>query len=107
KLIGERERIATMRDDHDGGAPRLEVGNGLQQRLLTLMIEARIGLVENDEAWFSEQRTGEANALPLTAGEAQAAFADLAVIAARQAHDHLVQPGELRRLDDGSGIGLG
>src|SRR5579883_30151 len=106
ELVGEAENARPMGDDDDGGAALLELRDRLQQRLLAVEIEARIRLVEDDEARTPVEGAGEADALALAAREAQPRLADLAVIAARQAHDRLVQPGELRRLDDGGGVRL-
>ena len=94
--------------DHDhGGAGALDPIQGAEQRRLAFLVEARIGLVEHQQARPAEQGAGEADALALAAREMEAALADLGLVAVRQAQDHVVHAGEARSLDDVVGIGVG
>ena len=65
------------------------------QRLLALVVEIGVRLVEHDEERIAVERAGQADALALAAGQAGTALADLRLVAVRQAQDHLVDVGSL------------
>ena len=74
-----------MGDEHRGA-----VGHDLAQRGVDLLLGARVdrrrGVVEHEDARVGEHRTGEGDALALTAGEREPAFADHGVVAVGQLH---------------------
>ena len=59
--------------------------NGLPQSLFAFEIEAGIRLVEHDQAWMSEEGPRQAKPLPLPAGQAHAALADIGFVAHAEA----------------------
>ena len=68
--------------------------DGQREMLGGLLVEAGDGLVEDEDLRALEQRTGDGEALALAAGEADAVFADLGLVALRQLLDDVVDLGE-------------
>ena len=68
--------------------------------LLALRIECGGRLIENEDARILENRARYRNALPLSARDADAALADLRIIAVLQLHDEVVRVCRTCRLLD-------
>ena len=68
------------------------------------LVEPGGGLVEDQDAARAQQRAGDGEPLPLSAGEAAAALADAGVVAAGQALDEVVRVGGAR---GGADLGAG
>ena len=73
--------------------------DGPGQRMLALVVEVGVRLVEDDKERIAVERAGETDALALSAGERGTALPDLRLVALRQAQDHLVDVGSHRRPD--------
>ena len=92
-VVANGEHRRPVRDQHDDGAARLEVGDGLAQGQLALVVEIGVRLVEHDQERVAIERARQRDALALSARERFAAFADRGVIAVRQPEDQLVRAG--------------
>ena len=68
--------------------------------VLGLRIDAGRRVVQHDNAALKEERTRERGALPLTAGEAGAAFANAVLVTIWKLHDEVMGLGGLSRGDD-------
>src|SRR5215470_2332083 len=101
------EAAALDRDDAvgvaDGGEtvgdhehrPALEHGpHVLLDDALGLVVERAGGLVEDEDAWIGDERPGDRQPLPLTAGERGAALADDGIVALRQLQDEVMSARE-------------
>ena len=88
-LVGVAHRAQTVRDDHRRAAAEEHV-HGPRDALLALGVDARGGLVEDEDARVGQQRAREADELPLAGREAAAALLDVGVVAVRQALDEVV-----------------
>ena len=88
-LVGERDRREPVRDDH-----RRPALHHLAQRQLDPGLGGGVDrggrVVEDENAWVHEQRTGDRDALPLAAREREAALADDGLVTVRQVADELV-----------------
>jgi hypothetical protein len=84
---------------------------GLDHKMFGLAVERSGRLVENQDRVVANDRAGDADPLPLAAGERETAFTDRAVVAVRHAGDELMGIGQFRRLDDlvlgGPGMAVG
>src|SRR5262245_28576598 len=92
-LVALLERRRPMRDDDDDGAALLELPQRLLQGDFALAVEVGVGFVEHDQEWIAIKRACECDALPLSGGEHRRSVADRAVVAAREAQDHLMRTG--------------
>src|SRR5690606_18722872 len=87
------------------GAVRHEEQGLARQDRLQPLLEPGLGavvhgagrLVEHQDRRIGEQRAGERDRLALTAGQALAALADVAIEALRMAGDEVLDPGDARR----------
>ena len=79
--------------DGDRRAAANEVVQGQLDLALRLRIDRGSGLVEDQDAGIDQQRPGDADPLPLAAGERLAALADQRIVAVGQAEDELVGRG--------------
>jgi hypothetical protein len=95
--------------DDEAGAALHEPLEGRLHEGLALGVEGAGGLVEDEDAGVLEDRAGDREALPLPAGEVDAALAEVGVVAGGQDADELVGVGGLGGLDDlvvgGAGAG--
>ena len=85
-LVGLHDRGEAMGDDQAG--PPL--GGKIElclNRLLGLGVERRSGLVEDENGRVLEQGARDRDTLLFTAGQLEAAFADLSLISGREAPD--------------------
>ena len=67
--------------------------------LLALIVERAGGFVEDQNARITNQRSGNGDALALSAREARAALANLGVLTFRKIENEFMRAGELRRCD--------
>src|SRR5438045_2858778 len=78
-----------MRDDESRAAGTQRPEAVLDHRL-TLAVEARGGLVENQDAWIGEDRARDRHPLALSAGEPHAALADDRIVLLFERFDEFV-----------------
>src|SRR5690348_6722393 len=71
-----------VRDDEDR-TPARNLLHVLLDRSLALVVERAGCLIEYEDAWVHDERTGDRDTLALAAGEAAAALADHRVVALR------------------------
>ena len=71
----------------------------LGQGFVTLGVEIGVRLVEHDQERVAIERARQRDPLPLSGRKRRPAFADLGLIAVRQAQDQLVDAGGLRGRD--------
>ena len=83
--------------DHDGGAALAQLGDGVLDVALGFGVERGGRLVEQDDRRVLDQRAGDGDALALAAGQLHAVFADLGVVAVREAGDEVVRVRGLAR----------
>src|SRR5207237_1274910 len=86
--------------DGDHGAPLHDALERLDDDRLRLGVERRSRLVEDEDGRVANDCAGDSDALPLSAGQGQASFAHLGVVAVGHPRDELVRVGEPRRIDD-------
>ena len=98
-LVGMGDRRQPVRDDQRRASLRY-----LRQRRLDFVLGAAVqrrgGLVQDQDRRIFQQGAGNCHPLLLAAGQFQAAFADLRVIAVRQLGDKAVERRAARRLLD-------
>ena len=87
-----------MGDQEDGFAPALLM-EGFQDHGLVEAVQVGGGLVQEQEGGVVEKGPGQAQPLPLPAGEGVPQLADLRIVALGEAHDEVVD----RRLFAGGG----
>jgi hypothetical protein len=80
-------------DDEDR-APFHQLGQRLLDQELALRIEVRRGLVQDEDGRILQKGAGDGQALPLAAGEPDAALADLGPIAIGERRDEVVGVGQ-------------
>ena len=86
---------------HDqGGAAEAELIQGLLNQDFRGVIQGAGGLIQDQDGGILQEDPGDAEALLLAAAEADAALADLGIIAMGEAHDVIMDIGPLRRLND-------
>src|SRR5438309_10560194 len=66
--------------DHKRGASLHQIGKPLLNQSLRLGVEARSGLVQNQNSWIGKNGARDGNSLPLPAGKFDAAFANDGVV---------------------------
>src|SRR5439155_4332129 len=88
-----------MRDDERRPA-RSQTTQAVLNHLLALAVEARGGLVENENAGVGKNGAGDGHALPLTARQLDAALAHHGVVSLRKLIDELVAVGNATGLLD-------
>lgn len=74
--------------------PAHQVGETLLNHGFTFRVEARRGLVENQNPGIGQNRPGDRNALALTAGEFHPTFANYRVVAFRKTLGKFIDPGD-------------
>ena len=82
--------------DEEGGASLHDLSEVTENRLLSVGVDRRKGVVENEDRRLADERPGQGGALFLAAGEGDAALADEGVEAALELLDVLAQLGLLR-----------
>lgn len=87
--VGSHDGGEAMGDNHSGTAVQHIVEGGLQETFV-LGVERRSGLVEDEQIGVTQQSTGNADALTLSAGEEASALAEVGLIAIGKLHDELV-----------------
>ena len=97
-LVGVLDGREAVGDGDDRLAAR-QLGDGLLDEVLVLRVDARGGLVENDDGRVFENGAGDGDALLFATGERAAALADDGVIAVRQRHNEVMAAGLLCRFD--------
>jgi len=70
-------------------------------------VDGRHRVVEHDHARIRDQRAGERDPLPLSAGEVHAALADQRVVTVGQLFDERGDPGDLARVEHLAPVGVG
>ena len=105
-MVAHGEHRWPVRDQHDNGAARLEVDDGLAQGDLALGVEIGIRLVEHDQEGIAIQGARQRDALALTTRERFPTFADRGVVAVGQPENQLVRAGGLGRAQHGIGVRL-
>ena len=98
--VGPPQRLRPVGHHDRGGARLLEPVEGRHEQRLALGVEVRVGLVEHDQARLAVEGPGEADPLPLAARQGRPAVLETGLVALRQAKDHFVHAGQLRRADD-------
>ena len=98
-LIRARDRREAVRDD-ERRAPAAQRAKPVANERLALAVEARCGLVENQDARIGENGARDRDALPLSAREAHAALADDRVVAVLELRDELIAVRDAARLAD-------
>ena len=83
-LVGQGDRREPVRD-HEGRATRHRLGEGQLDALLGGGVHRGGGVVEHQHPRVRQQRPRDRQPLALSAGQRQAALADLGLIALRQA----------------------
>jgi hypothetical protein len=78
--------------DHDGGATGEEASQGLFYLRLRFQVHAARRFVEDEEFGIGDQGAGEGDELALPDGEPATPFADLGLVALREAPDKVVGP---------------
>ena len=96
-LVGERDGAGPVGDD-EGGAPVGDLLQGAADLELRLHVDARGGVVEDEDARVHDQRPRDGDALALAAAEREAAFADDRVVALGEGLDELIGLRGLGRL---------
>lgn len=86
--------------DHEGGPVAREAFDRPPDKSLALGVQARGGLVHNEQWGVLEEGARDSEPLGLAAAQAQAALPDLGVVAAWQAADKVRHARELRRTLD-------
>src|ERR1022692_3206738 len=79
---------------HEGGAALHQVGETFLNGGLGFGIEAAGSLVEDEDARIGENGAGDGDALPLTAGELDAALADDGVVLLLELFGELIDAGD-------------
>ena len=107
-MVGVANRRETV-SDHQSGAPLGEMGERLMDQLFIDGVEMRCGLVKDEDGSIFEQRPGNGESLPLSAGKLNATLADHGIVGKRQLGDELVRVSALRGFLDGfiGGLRLG
>src|SRR6185503_15772452 len=88
-LVGRADGREAVRD-HEGRAAAPQARERVLDVALALAVEARGGLVEDQDARLGQQRARDRDALALAAGELDAALADDRVVALLEAAHELV-----------------
>src|SRR5579859_3064221 len=86
--------------DNEDCTPARNLLHVCLDRSLALVVKRAGCLVEYQDAWIHDERTGDRDALALAAREAAAALADHRVVTLRHLQDELVRTGELRGRHD-------
>ena len=89
-----------VRDHDHGGAAPLQIGERLDQGVLSVGIEIGVRLVEHHVPRLPEESAREGNALALATRQSPSRRTDLRVVALGKAQDHLVTSRELSCLHD-------
>ena len=97
--VGAAERAQPV-GDGDGGPPLDEVLQGQLDFPLGLRVDRGGGLVEDQDPRVDQQRPGDADPLPLAAGEELPPLADQRIVGVGQAEDELVGAGGAGGGDD-------
>src|SRR5215470_5694206 len=92
-LVGAANCREAVGDD-EGGAPPPQRPQALLNHRLALAVQARRGLVEDQNPRIGKQRAGDGDALSLAARKFDSAFANDRVIALLEAFDELVAMGD-------------
>ena len=79
-----------MGHDYGDPAPLPHIQDRLCEGLLAIYVKAGIGLVEHHEEGVPIKRAGKGDALPLAAGQRDAAIAKAGVITVGKMHDHVM-----------------
>jgi hypothetical protein len=95
-LVGAADGGQAVRDD-EGGAALPQPAEAVADERLALAVQARCRLVEDQDARVRDDGAGDGDALPLAAGQLDAALADDGVVAVLEAVDELVRVGDARR----------
>lgn len=105
-LVHGGENVNLVGDDHDCRAHRLEFLDGCKKGLFAGGVEIGVGLVENNQTGIAVERSCEPNSLALTARKGLPTFANLRVIAMREALDEIMAARQLGGKNDGLSIDL-
>src|SRR5437867_3138020 len=103
--VGFGGHLEVVRDE-DARLAGHEPSQGLPDLLFALGVDARHGLVEDEEGGVPDQRPSDGDALPLASGERRAALADDGVVPSFEARDELMGIRRLGRRDDLPHLGV-
>src|SRR2546423_3457800 len=98
-LIRTADRRKTVGDDESGTAPAQRLQSILDQRF-ALTVEARRSFVKNQYFRLGKNCASNRHALPLSARQLHAAFADNGVITIGKTVDKLLAVGDVAGFDD-------
>src|SRR2546422_2801376 len=98
-LIRTANRRKTVGDDESGAAPTQRLQSILDQRF-ALTVEARCGLVKNQNFRLGENCASNSHALALSTPQLHAAFADNGVITIGKTVDKLLAVGDATGFDN-------
>ena len=90
--VGMLDRSQTM-GDHQCGAPGHQAGQRLLDQVFALCVECAGGFIQQQDRRIDQQCTGDGQALPLPAGQADATLAQRCLVALRQLPDECVGMG--------------
>ena len=97
--VGGSHRRQAMSDD-EHSAPCGDLPHVLLNGSLTFVIECARRLVEDENAWVSDESARHCDALALSAGEGRSALTDNGVVAFGQSKDEVVCTGKLGSGED-------
>ncbi len=105
--VGQGQRGQAVGDDNRRPIPGEDFQHPVDQ-LLALQIDLAGGLIQDQDRGIAEDRPGQGNSLPLTAGKHPSLAADTRVVAMLQPRlDELVGVSLFGRFDDVLAIALG
>lgn len=85
--------------DQEGGPTVGQPAQGTDQVGDRRVVQRRRRLVEDQDRGVAQQRAGDAEPLPLAAGQFQPAVGEDGVVAVRESADEAVGPDRARRVD--------
>jgi hypothetical protein len=91
--VGHGDRGQPVRHHQHGDQPG-HVGHGFPQRRLVDRVELGGGLIQQQQARSSQQRSRDGDPLPLTAGQPHPAVPDVGLQPVGQLLHHGVEPGD-------------
>src|SRR3984893_14488246 len=105
-LVRSGENTHSMGDDDHRGVGDLHLFNGIQEHAFADVVEAGVRLVENHKARVTKKGPSKAETLAKSSRKNEAPTGNRGVIPLRQAHDRVMDSGELRGFDDLLEIGI-
>ena len=97
--IGQRRGRRAVGDD-ESRRIRQDLPQGPLHPILGVDVDGRERIVEDEDTWPTDDRSGQGEALTLTAGQRQSLFTDLCVQAIGQSGDEVLRRRDLEGLPD-------